>query len=627
MALGIILVVVCVMLCAANPMAQTGALVGLLVGVLSGPLRVAAVDFRQWLRDPGEPAEASDDSPYGLARDVFVSASYGAVVFLSFVSLVLPTLYAQSAWSPPNCESVFAPSVGVSRDWGVLATIDLWGIGAFFSDCTGTASQIVRFVLGVGTGVAVVHLLVELVWHLGLVIQPDPAQRRRVLAAEPTPVVLPVINRDGARRRLIVCCDGTWNWPDGKRETNVIRLVRAIAPLDGDIAQMVYYHQGVGTGNILDRMVGGGAGVGLSLSVKGCYGFIVDNYVAGDEIFLFGFSRGAFIARSVAGLIGTVGVLRKSEMERFIEVWDWYSQRREARNLADLAALAPRRYTDVEIECIGVWDTVGALGIPGTRFCAQAFAFYETELGTKVRHAFQALAIDERRANFQAAVWVPFSTQRYAHRAAAQAALPGQPATAAQQPAAQGVPQVLKQVWFPGAHSNIGGGYERHGLSDTTFLWMLAQLHDHRLLALNPREEGRLLALDTDCAVGALDRTEPYPTGTLQNPLTIGWRLISCPVPRPVCLISSAERIYASAWDRVDNKEYPVPRNDAYLRAGRRRWLEAMRAANPTRREEREPFEQQHAVAARGQAPRPPRRVPNNIGFCGELLRLVGGSG
>ena len=97
MMLGIVLVVVCVMLCAANPMAQTGVLVGLLVGVLSGPLRVAAVDFRQWLRDPGEPEKASDDSPYGLARDVFFSASYGTILFLSFVSLVLPTLYAQSA--------------------------------------------------------------------------------------------------------------------------------------------------------------------------------------------------------------------------------------------------------------------------------------------------------------------------------------------------------------------------------------------------------------------------------------------------------------------------------------------------------------------------------------------------
>jgi uncharacterized protein (DUF2235 family) len=617
MMLGIVLVVVCVMLCAANPMAQTGVLVGLLVGVLSGPLRVAAVDFRQWLRDPGEPEKASDDSPYGLARDVFFSASYGTILFLSFVSLVLPTLYAQSAWSPPNCEAVFAPSVGVLRGWGVLATLDLWGIGWFFSDCAGTVPQIIRFLLGVGSGVAVVHLLVELVWDLGLVIQPDPAQRRRVLAAEPTPVLLPIVNRSATRRRLIVCCDGTWNWPDGKRETNVIRLVRAIAPVDGAIAQMVYYHQGVGTGNILDRIVGGGAGVGLSLSVKACYGFITDNYVAGDEIFLFGFSRGAFIARSVAGLIGTVGVLRKSEMERFIEVWDWYSQPSEARNLADLDALAPGRHTDVGIECIGVWDTVGALGIPGTRFCTQAFAFYETELGTKVRHAFQALAIDERRANFQAAVWVPFSTQRYAHRAA-----PEQPA--------EGVPQVLKQVWFPGAHSNIGGGYERHGLSDTTFLWMLAQLHDHGLLAFDPRQarqEGRLLALDIDCATGVLDRAEPYPTGTLQNPLTIGWRLISCPVPRPVCLISSAERIYASAWDRVTNTTYPVPRSDTYLRRGRRRWLEAMRAANPSRREGRETFEERNAVAERRPALPPPRRVPNNIGFCGKLLQLVGGSG
>ncbi len=604
LALGVILIVVCALLCAANPMAQTGALVGLLLGVLSGPLRVAAVDFRQWFRDPGEPAESSDDSPYGLARDVFISASLATVVFLLFVSVVLPTLYLQSAWSPPSCQPLYGPSVNLLHDWGVLGALDRLGIGAFFSDCTGTISQIARFMLGLASGVAVIHLLVELVWYLGLEIQPDPAARRRFLAPSATLQAPAAAQqaRNPARRRLIVCCDGTWNWPDGKSETNVIRLVRAIAPVDGTISQMVYYHQGVGTGNILDRIVGGGAGVGLSLSVKACYGFITDNYKEDDEIFLFGFSRGAFVARSIAGLLGTVGVLRKYEMEHFIEVWDWYSQSADVRRAADLEALAHNRCRNVDIECIGVWDTVGALGIPGTRFCTKAFAFYETELGTHVRHAFQALAIDERRGNFQAAVWVPYSLERKRR----QGTVPTQP------PAEQ----VLKQVWFPGVHSNVGGGYPRHGLSDTTFLWMLAKLQEHHLLGL-----------DMNCIALALDRSEPYPTGTLQNSYTIGWRLISSPVPRPACLINEAERVHNSAWCRGRDTAYPVPSNDIYLRPRRQGWLAAMDAAIPSRREPRVQFEKDNAVSRRQQAPPPPLRVPNNIGFCGKLLQFIGGSG
>ena len=530
--LGIVLVVVCVMLCAANPMAKPASWWA--CWLASFPVRCA---WPRSISGNGCAIPASRKKQTTTCR----TASPATFLFSLVWHYRIPVVCLARSPHPLRAVGVVAARLrsgfrtqcrGFAR-LGRAGNARPLGYRLVLFDCAGTAPQIIKFLLGVVSGVAVVHLLVELVWHLGLVIQPDPAQRRRVLAAEPTPVLLPIVNRNAARRRLIVCCDGTWNWPDGKRETNVIRLVRAIAPVDGAIAQMVYYHQGVGTGNILDRIVGGGAGVGLSLSVKACYGFITDNYVAGDEIFLFGFSRGAFIARSVAGLIGTVGVLCKPEMERFVEVWDWYSQPKEARNLADLAALAPRRHTDVEIECIGVWDTVGALGIPGTRFCTQAFAFYETELGTKVRHAFQALAIDERRANFQAAVWVPFSTERYAHRAAAQAVAPGQPAPAARQPAAQGVPQVLRQVWFPGAHSKYwrrlraARPLRHHVLVDAGAAprpWLAGP---RSALSL---KESRLLALDIACATGALDPAEPYPTGTLQNPLTIGWRLISCPV-------------------------------------------------------------------------------------------------
>ena len=112
-----------------------------------------------------------------------------------------------------------------------------------------------------------------------------------------------------ARRRLIVCCDGTWNTPDRYgHTTNVVRLVRSIRSFSTEgVSQILYYHPGVGTGNIVDHWVGGGTGVGLSENVRSAYAFFVDYYRDGDEIFLFGFSRGAYTARASPGCSATSG--------------------------------------------------------------------------------------------------------------------------------------------------------------------------------------------------------------------------------------------------------------------------------------------------------------------------------
>ena len=117
-------------------------------------------------------------------------------------------------------------------------------------------------------------------------------------------------------RRLVVCCDGTWNSADrGGAATNVVRMARTIKSVaDDGTTQIVYYHPGVGTGNGLDRLIGGGTGVGLSRNVRDAYTFIVNNHRPTDEIFLFGFSRGAYTARSVAGLIGVIGLLPPRQM-------------------------------------------------------------------------------------------------------------------------------------------------------------------------------------------------------------------------------------------------------------------------------------------------------------------------
>ncbi|PPQ31825.1 hypothetical protein CCS01_16540 [Rhodopila globiformis] len=290
----------------------------------------------------------------------------------------------------------------------------------------------------------------------------------------------------GLHRRLVVCCDGTWNADDaGPSATNVVRMLRCIAPQAEDgTPQIVHYHPGVGTGDPLDHMLGGALGIGLAPAIRDTYAFLANNYAPGDEIFLFGFSRGAFTARSVAGLIGAIGLLHAREMGRFMDAWRWSQLPKTQRDLAALDRCFPLRARDVPIRCIGVWDTVGALGVPRNRVlknwhpCAETYRFYDTSLGSHVRYAFQALAIDERREPFAPALW---NTTR--------------------DPAPD---QMIRQVWFAGVHADVGGGYADHGPADIPFVWMLAQVDP-------------LLALDLNAIPPELDTTEPYDRGGLHE--------------------------------------------------------------------------------------------------------------
>lgn len=290
----------------------------------------------------------------------------------------------------------------------------------------------------------------------------------------------------GKNCRLIICCDGTWDAADdGPAASNVVRLVRCIAPQAANgMPQIAWYHSGVGTGNPLDRLLGGGVGVGLAPNIRAAYAFLVNNYVDGDEIFLFGFSRGAYTARCLGGLIGVLGLLHPREMGDFMEAWEWYQIPRPQRDMQALDKRFPLRTRDVPIRCIGVWDTVGAMGVPRNRLvkgwhpCVAAYRFYDTTLGTHVKYAFQALAIDERREPFQPVLW-----------------------NTTQAPA---IDQVIRQVWFAGVHADIGGGYPQHGAADLPFLWMLAQLDE-------------LLTLDKLAIVEERDTTEKYARGTLHE--------------------------------------------------------------------------------------------------------------
>jgi uncharacterized protein (DUF2235 family) len=260
-------------------------------------------------------------------------------------------------------------------------------------------------------------------------------------------------------KRLVVCSDGTWNKPDQQQDgvlspTNVTKLALAVADQDaGGNPQLMFYDKGVGT-SWYSKIIGGAFGAGLSKNIQDAYKFLVANYAPGDFLYLCGFSRGAYTVRSLAGLIRNSGLLRREFAGKVEDAYQLYRRRDDKSHPTDTEATLFRRSFayEMRIHFIGVWDTVGALGIPlegPLRWINKAWQFHDVKLSRSVDHAYHALAIDEKRKAFAPTLWEK------------QPPLPGQPE------------QVLEQVWFAGAHSNVGGGYARHGLSDLALLWMM----------------------------------------------------------------------------------------------------------------------------------------------------------
>jgi uncharacterized protein (DUF2235 family) len=275
-------------------------------------------------------------------------------------------------------------------------------------------------------------------------------------------------------KRLVVCTDGTWNDPVNGRATNVLKLARAVKRFDAKgVPQVVYYHPGVGTGtDFVDRLLGGATGFGISRNIRDAYGFLVLNYEPGDEIFLFGFSRGAYTARSLAGLIRNSGILRPECGHLFGDAYEIYRSRAESDRPNAPEAVEFREknsHRETRIKFVGVWDTVGALGIPlgigrsvlkllgALRGRPYLYEFHNVELSSFVDHAYHALAIDEKREPFRPTLW---SVSPETPRAPTQS---------------------FEQVWFPGVHCDVGGGEKLAGLSDLALEWMSARARRHGL--------------------------------------------------------------------------------------------------------------------------------------------------
>jgi uncharacterized protein (DUF2235 family) len=285
------------------------------------------------------------------------------------------------------------------------------------------------------------------------------------------------------RKRLVVCCDGTWN--DAASRTHIRWIYDQCRREDAaSLAQIPEYIAGVGTGPI-DTIPGGALGTGLSHNVRDAYRFIQANWKPGDEVFVFGFSRGAYTGRSLCGLMRLVGWLDDPAWVDAAYLW-YRLSRTPPDSLASRVFVTPlgklvsqRTRGQIEVAFLGVFDTVGSLGIPfrsedlaadlhvssmlsklhlgvlvdaanrlETHIRRPIEGFHDTALNDHVKIAYQALAIDEHRGPFLPTLWTQV------------------PPTSA-----------VEQAWFAGVHGDVGGVYHDGPTGDRLavipLLWVL----------------------------------------------------------------------------------------------------------------------------------------------------------
>ena len=303
-------------------------------------------------------------------------------------------------------------------------------------------------------------------------------------------------------KNIIICCDGTNNQLEGDI-TNVVRLYQVVQK---DAGQVAYYDPGVGTmadpverswlGKRWSMVEGLAFGAGLEEDVREACRYLMQTYEEGDKVFLFGFSRGAFTARVLAGMLHGVGLLHAGAENLLPYMWRYYLAMKD--EISEETKALRRSFTrECPVHFLGLWDTVGSVGMYGNN---QAFPFtWKNDSVHIVRHA---VSLDERRGGFRSNVFLQDETPL---------------------PELNGRWRVMN-VWFPGVHSDVGGGYLfplESGLAMVAFAWML---HEAKAagLCVDDAKAGALLAA---CA--------PDPLGKKHESLECYWHLVEClPVRR-----------------------------------------------------------------------------------------------
>jgi uncharacterized protein (DUF2235 family) len=296
---------------------------------------------------------------------------------------------------------------------------------------------------------------------------------------DPKPV--PFEKRKKPGKNIIICCDGTGNEYTAYHNTNVVHVFENIVR---DSRQLAFYDPGVGTfnslgktmGKALGTVLGKGFGWGLQQNIEDPYRYLMDRYLPGDDdtepdkVFIFGFSRGAFTARALSGMLFKVGLLQKGSKNLIPYASKIYNGRVRINPNDSAATRKKKDVANMENEItakgfketyshschpyfIGVWDTVSSLGY----FFGKKF--FDHKLHPEVRYAYHAVSIDEKRKKFPISLWDENGIDKER--------------------------QTIRQVWFAGVHSDVGGSYREKGLSNVALRWMLQQANNAGMILMN----------------------------------------------------------------------------------------------------------------------------------------------
>jgi len=340
-------------------------------------------------------------------------------------------------------------------------------------------------------------------------------------------------------KNIILCCDGTGNEIE-ENLSNVFKLYRVLEQND---RQLVYYDPGIGTlgrtsawsrfKQNVRSVFGLTTGLGLDDNVTDAYRFLCQHYEPGDQVFLFGFSRGAYTVRVLAGFLRLVGLLRPEQDNLADYAFTAYKQAAEK----DSFTIAWRFQrvvgaTEIPIRFIGVWDTVSSVIVPRPDRLyipsLQTLPYTATnENVTVFRHA---LAIDERRTMFRANLWTQpqlFRPNRFDPEG--------------------GTAQDIKQVWFAGVHADIGGGYPEGESAIAKFPldWMIREAKAHGLLVKTTMVNHLVLGKPRKGA--SRNYVAPDPAGQAHNSLSWGWKMLEW-IPKPVKWRSWLKRRSLLGW-------------------------------------------------------------------------------
>lgn len=367
-------------------------------------------------------------------------------------------------------------------------------------------------------------------------------------------------------KRIAIFCDGTWNRADAKHATNVVQLSQALSFIteSGTFQQMIYV-QGVGTGRgagkitrLVDKLGGGAFGWGLTENIEEAYRGLAFSYQPGDEIYIFGFSRGAYTARSLAGLIRSSNIPPRSRIDRIPDAISRYRSGEKKTKPDDIESFEFRLGINADlttsqkeedwralqghqigqrlsIAFLGVWDTVGALGLPGhfgivAKMFNRKYDFHDTFLSHSVLAARHAVSIDEHRRTFRPSLWKNLDKLNGTEKSGK---------------------RPYRQSWFPGDHGSVGGGGDIVGLSDNALLWIA----EGAKIAGLKFEDDVLDWHDSRCdpLVPLMNQSEPK--GGIFNKITRFSKIDRKP-PLPDDTISQAAR------ERHKQATPPLPTND-----------------------------------------------------------------